>query len=82
MERRTFIRRVAAGLLTVPCAAEAQQTARLPRIGVLLAGNAGTSFDAMREGFRELGYVEGAPPSSNGERGKASPNGCPKQSRN
>ena len=59
MERRTFIRRVAAGLLTVPFAAEAQQTARLPRIGVLLAGNAGTSFDAMREGFRELGYVEG-----------------------
>ncbi len=43
-------------------AAQAQQTARLPRIGVLLAttsgpGPAGT--DILREGLRELGYVEG-----------------------
>ena len=56
--RRDFL--LAAGaLLTLPLAAEAQQPARLPRIGVLLAGNTTFSFDDMREGFRELGYIEG-----------------------
>lgn len=59
MDRRTFIGRVAGGLLAAPFAAEAQQAAHLPRIGVLLAGNAGTGTDALRLGFRELGYVEG-----------------------
>ena len=56
--RRSFLIVVGA-LLTLPLAAEAQQAARLPRIGVLLAGNTTFSFDDMREGFRELGYVEG-----------------------
>ena len=80
--RRDFL--IAAGaLLTLPLAAEAQQPARLPRIGVLLAGNTTFSFDDMREGFRELGYIEGrTAASSNGEPGKASPSGSPKQSRN
>jgi putative ABC transport system substrate-binding protein len=59
MNRRTFIGQVAGSLLAVPFAAEAQQTARLPRIGVLLAGNAGAGTEVLRLGFRELGYVEG-----------------------
>ena len=63
MDRRTFIGRVAGGLLAVPFAAAAQQTARLPRIGVLLAGSTGpgasAGADVLREGLRELGYVEG-----------------------
>src|SRR5438034_4713066 len=59
MDRRTFIGRIAGGLLAVPFAAEAQQAARLPRIGVRFAGNAGTSTEGLRHGLRELGYVEG-----------------------
>ena len=59
MDRRTFIGRVAGGLLGVPFAAEAQQAARLPRIGVLFAGNTGTGTEVLREGLREPGYVEG-----------------------
>ena len=59
MNRRTFIGQVAGGLLAVPFAAEAQQAARLPRIGVLLPGNTGTGTEVLREGLRELGYVEG-----------------------
>jgi putative tryptophan/tyrosine transport system substrate-binding protein len=56
--RRDFL--IAAGaLLTLPLAAEAQQTARLPRIGVLLAESGGARADDMRDGFRELGYVDG-----------------------
>src|SRR5258708_3738995 len=62
MDRRTFIG-VASGLLAVPFATEAQQTARLPRIGVLLATGTGPlasgGADILREGLRELGYVEG-----------------------
>jgi putative ABC transport system substrate-binding protein len=59
MDRRTFIGRVAGGLLAVPFTAEAQQAARLPRIGVLLPGNTGTGTEVLRQGLRELGYVEG-----------------------
>jgi putative ABC transport system substrate-binding protein len=56
--RRDFLIAVGA-TLAAPLAAEAQRAARLPRIGVLLAGSAATGFDVLREGFRELGYVEG-----------------------
>ena len=59
MDRRTFIGRVVGGLLAVPFAAKAQQAARLPRIGVLLPGNTGTGTEVLRQGLRELGYVEG-----------------------
>ena len=59
MDRRTFIGRVVGGLLAVPFATEAQQAARMPRIGVLLPGNTGTGTEGLRQGLRELGYVEG-----------------------
>ena len=59
MDRRAFIGRVAGGLLAVPFATAAQQAGRLPRIGVLLPGNTGTGTEALRQGLRELGYVEG-----------------------
>ena len=59
MDRRTFIGRVAGGLLAVPFATAAQQGGRLARIGVLLPGNAGTGTEVLRQGLRELGYVEG-----------------------
>jgi ABC-type uncharacterized transport system substrate-binding protein len=50
-------------LLLAPCfPAEAQQPARIPRIGILIPGSA--SFysawvEALRQRLRELGYVEG-----------------------
>jgi ABC-type uncharacterized transport system substrate-binding protein len=50
------------GLLLAPLAAEAQQAGKVYRVGVLettsLASNA-ASFDAVRRGLREHGYVEG-----------------------
>src|SRR5688572_19623549 len=41
--------------------AEAQRTARMPRVGVLANGSAATSppVDAFRRGLRDLGHVEG-----------------------
>ena len=64
MDRRTFIGGVGGGLLATSFAAEAQQAARLPRIGVLFSGGAGTSAanlgtEVLRQGLQELGYVEG-----------------------
>ncbi|HEV8256928.1 MAG TPA: ABC transporter substrate-binding protein [Casimicrobiaceae bacterium] len=62
MDRRTFIARVAAGLLGAPLAARAQQGGKVYRIGILetipAARNA-ANLDALRKGLRDLGYVEG-----------------------
>ena len=48
-------------LLAAPLAAEAQQAAKVPRIGFLFFGSLGPSreLDAFRQGLRELGYAEG-----------------------
>ena len=66
MDRRTFISRVAGGLLAAPLAAplaaEAQQAARITRIGFLTAARLSSiaaRTEAFREGLRDLGYVEG-----------------------
>ena len=58
-DRRTFIGQVACSLFAVALGAEAQQAARLPRIGVLLPWQEGTGTEILREGLQELGYVEG-----------------------
>jgi putative tryptophan/tyrosine transport system substrate-binding protein len=62
MERRRFIEVIAGGLLAAPRASEAQQAAKIARIG-LLAGNLAASpphvLEAFRHGLRDLGYVEG-----------------------
>jgi putative ABC transport system substrate-binding protein len=64
VQRRDFLISVGA-LLAAPLAAEAQQTARMPRIGILLSGGAGStsaanlSAEVLRQGLQELGYVEG-----------------------
>jgi putative ABC transport system substrate-binding protein len=61
IDRRAFISGITVGLLAAPLAAEAQQTRKVPRVGVL----GGQSLEmsppilALREGLRELGYVEG-----------------------
>jgi putative tryptophan/tyrosine transport system substrate-binding protein len=61
MERRTFMAMLTGGIVVAPLAAEAQQTAKVPRIGFLLPNLAASPHppDAFRQGLRDLGYVEG-----------------------
>jgi putative ABC transport system substrate-binding protein len=50
------------GLLSAPLVGKAQQAARIPSVGILRHGTpdvTGTSIVALRQGLRELGYVEG-----------------------
>jgi len=62
MSRRRFVRTVSVSLLAAPRAAEAQQTAKVYRIG-LLGGSPPTAEPRFWDGFfqelRERGYVEG-----------------------
>ncbi len=61
MERRAFVA-ATIGLLAAPLAGEAQQAGKIYGIGVMettsLALNA-ANLDGLRQGLRELGYVEG-----------------------
>jgi putative ABC transport system substrate-binding protein len=51
---------LALGIPAAPLAADAQQAGKVPRIGVLYQGSAGsTRVEAFRQGLRDLGYVEG-----------------------
>jgi putative ABC transport system substrate-binding protein len=61
IDRRGFLRRVALALLAAPLVAEAQQTRKIPRVGVLGGQSPERSpfILALREGLRELGYVDG-----------------------
>jgi putative ABC transport system substrate-binding protein len=61
VNRRAFLSAVPLAIWTAPLAAEAQQAAKIARIGYLslnLAGNPHTR-EAFRQGLRDLGYVEG-----------------------
>ena len=61
MDRRTFIGAFAGGLAIARSAAEAQQAAKVPRIGYLSSNLAGSPHmtEGFRQGLRDLGYVEG-----------------------
>jgi putative ABC transport system substrate-binding protein len=61
MDRRTFINIFAGGLAIARSAAEAQQAAKVSRIGYLSINLAGGPHmtEGFRQGLRELGYVEG-----------------------
>ena len=51
---------LALGLLVAPLAADAQQPAKVPRVGLLRPGSPPDPYvDAFRQGMRDLGYVEG-----------------------
>ena len=53
---------VAAVMLTIAMVANAQQPTKVPRIGFLSATSLSTisaRIEALRQGLRELGYVEG-----------------------
>jgi len=59
--RREFIGTLAGSLLTAPLAAEAQQAAKVPRIGYVSTNLAANPHlrEAFLQGLRDLGYVEG-----------------------
>jgi len=61
IERRTFLGVIAGGLFAAPLAAEAQQARQIPRVGVLmnLYPPDADPPQALRQGLRDLGYVEG-----------------------
>ncbi len=61
MERRTFMAMLTGGLLAAPLAADAQQAAKVARIGYLAPNLAASPHlpEAFRHGLRDLGYVEG-----------------------
>jgi len=63
MDRRAFIGSLAGGLLAAPFAADAQLSAKVPRIGYLSANSMAASppnlHEAFRQGLYDLGYVEG-----------------------
>jgi len=61
MERRTFIGIMTCSVVVAPLAAEAQQAAKVARIGFLSANLAPSPHlrEAFRQGLRDLGYVEG-----------------------
>jgi putative ABC transport system substrate-binding protein len=63
MDRRTFLGTFGASLLTATIAAEAQQGSTVWRIGWLgdgtRAAREANTLTPLREGLRELGYVEG-----------------------
>src|SRR5713226_4625732 len=61
MERRTFMAMLTGGIVVAPLAAEAQQAAKVARIGYLVTNLALAPHqrEAFRQGLRDLGYVEG-----------------------
>ena len=65
MARRAFIGAFAGGLLTAPLSVQAQQGAKLPRVGYLSPGAGNSAYlttyrrEPFLRGLRELGYVEG-----------------------
>src|SRR5215831_14506611 len=62
MDRRTFLAGTGALLLATPLGAEAQQAAKVYKIGYLNAGRSSDDLGAkspFRLGLHALGYVEG-----------------------
>jgi putative ABC transport system substrate-binding protein len=61
MNRRSFLGTLTGSLLAAPRAAEAQQAAKVPRIGYLALNPTANPHlhEAFRQGLRDLGYVEG-----------------------
>jgi ABC-type uncharacterized transport system substrate-binding protein len=61
MERRTFLGVIAGGLLAAPLTIQAQQAAKVARIGFLATNLTASPHmrEAFRQGLRDLGYLEG-----------------------
>jgi putative ABC transport system substrate-binding protein len=59
MNKKIMLLALCSMLLAPRFIAEAQQPAKVPRIGFLTGGGNPFSFDAFRQGLRGLGYIEG-----------------------
>ena len=60
MLRRQFITLLGSAAAAWPFAARAQQSGKMPRVGVLVTLSAPHPFtEALRSGMRDLGYIEG-----------------------
>ncbi len=59
VNRRVFVGALVGGVLSSPLAAEAQQAAKIVRIGYLDLAAPPQRREAFRHGLRDLGYVEG-----------------------
>jgi putative ABC transport system substrate-binding protein len=62
MDRRTFLTTLTGSLLATPLAAEAQQSTKLYRIGLLIGASeafVAPYIEIFRQALRDLGYVEG-----------------------
>ena len=80
MNRREFMTLLGGtAAVASPLTARAQQSRKLSRIGVLLAGTP-ASFSprakALRDGLQDLGYVEGATIAIEWRWGRTGPSGC------
>jgi putative ABC transport system substrate-binding protein len=58
MRRRNFIKVIAGSAAAWPLAARAQQSRKVPLIGVLWP-NPPATFEYLRQGLKDLGYIEG-----------------------
>jgi putative ABC transport system substrate-binding protein len=61
MNCRRFLLTSLAGALTAPLVADAQQAAKIARVGIVAATSAALArhqVDAFRDGLRELGYID------------------------
>jgi putative tryptophan/tyrosine transport system substrate-binding protein len=63
MRKRVIGFALSALLLALSLLAEAQQTSKIPRIGILIPGSSAfptsVRYDSFRQGLRDLGYIEG-----------------------
>jgi ABC-type uncharacterized transport system substrate-binding protein len=59
MDRRAFITIVGGSIVAAPLAGEAQQAEKVRRIGFLSGTNRFESYDALRQGLHEHGFIEG-----------------------
>ena len=62
MKRREFITLLGGAAVGWPLAASAQTQPKTPRVGYVFGGtptSAKHNIEALRQGLRELGYVEG-----------------------
>ena len=61
IDRRTFLATLGLGALASSGAAQAQPAGKVPLVGVMNSGAGPRAFtvDTMRQGLRDLGYVEG-----------------------
>jgi putative tryptophan/tyrosine transport system substrate-binding protein len=59
VDRRRFLLTPLAGALATRPVAEAQQAGKVPRVGVLFGSPASSWIEALRQGLRDVGLIEG-----------------------